>query len=111
MIHDRGLIKWLPFKSLPEQEDSLKKLAEKQQDVEKPVLSPDQKEEMDYAIQGLEKGEGISVTYFDSSRIKKAITRFINIDMIGKTLFTAAGKFPLDSILEIKSTELTGIFG
>jgi hypothetical protein len=44
-MSERGMKKWAPYKSLPEQEKYLRKLKEDQEKVSRPVMSSDEAEE------------------------------------------------------------------
>lgn len=64
-------MKWLPFKSLPEQEDYLKDMERKRNQVKPPELSEDEKEQLDYTLNHLEVGQRIKVIVFENGNEHK----------------------------------------
>ena len=62
-MSERGMKKWAPYKSLPEQEKYLRKLKEDQEKVSRPVMSSDEAEEINEILVNY-AGEEILITYF-----------------------------------------------
>lgn len=98
----RGMMKWLPFKSLSNQYkilDDHKREAEK---VTKPELSEDEIEDMNNLLVSLNRGDRISVTYFDDGRILTLIDDFRRADPLERKLFLSKCGISFDSLLNLK---------
>jgi len=68
-IRDRGIIKWAPFKSMPEQWSGLKKMYEDDKKVAKPILDEYQLEEINNFLL-----ESLKMTYLYYSSYSKRDT-------------------------------------
>lgn len=101
MIKDRGMIKWLPFKSLPEQEEFLSRHREERNRVECPVLSSDQLEAMDDVLSSLSPGDRIDLTVFSDGRIESIGTVFRGIR--NGCIATDDGSFSPSEIIGIEA--------
>ena len=66
-MSERGMKKWAPYKSLPEQEKYLRKLKEDQEKVSRPVMSSDEAEEINEILVNY-AGEEILITYWRKIR-------------------------------------------
>ena len=66
------MMKWIPFNALMEQSDYLSDLLHGRTRIEKPILSPDQEEELNYNLEMacIFKNE-ILVSYFENGEIKE----------------------------------------
>lgn len=62
-LRDRGMVKWAPYKSLPEQDDFLARMLEKRSQAEPPLLSEEMLEELDRRISSFQKEDPIEVVY------------------------------------------------
>ena len=49
-MNDRGMKKWAPYKSLNEQETFLNQMREKRSRIEKPIISQDLAEQINYLL-------------------------------------------------------------
>ena len=80
-MSDRGMKKWAPYKSLPEQEKYLKKLKENQEKVSRPVMSSDEAEEINEILVNY-AGEEILITYWRNEKINtfSSVLKKIDID-------------------------------
>ncbi len=69
VYHDRKMLKWLPFQSLPEQGKSMRRLREKRELRPKPTLSADRLEALQRALEAaLESGASLSLIVHESGR-------------------------------------------
>jgi hypothetical protein len=70
IYRDRKMMKWIPFNALMEQSDYLSDLLHGRTRIEKPILSPDQEEELNYNLEMacIFKNE-ILVSYFENGEI------------------------------------------
>lgn len=85
-LRDRGMVKWAPYKSLPEQEDYLEKMEEEKNKVDKPLLSDDELIELDTKLSTYNRGDPISIEYYDYGFIKTADDYLDYIDTINKRI-------------------------
>ena len=84
-MSERGMKKWAPYKSLPEQEKYLKKLKEGQEKVERPVMSSDEMEEINEILVNY-AGEEVLITYWRNEKINSVITTIKKIDVDNKKI-------------------------
>lgn len=85
-LRDRGMVKWASYKSLPEQEDYLEKMEEKKNKVDKPLLSDDELIELDTKLSTYNRGDPISIEYYDYGFIKTVDDYLDYIDAINKRI-------------------------
>lgn len=85
-LRDRGMVKWAPYKSLPEQEDYLEKMEEEKNKVDKPLLSDDELIELDTKLSTYNRGNPISIEYYDHGFIKTVDDYLDYIDTINKRI-------------------------
>lgn len=85
-LRDRGMVKWAPYKSLPEQEDYLEKMEEEKNKVDKPLLSDDELIELDTKLSTYNRGDPISIEYYDYGFIKIVDDYLDYIDTINKRI-------------------------
>ena len=84
-MSERGMKKWAPYKSLPEQEKYLKKLKEDQEKVMRPVMSIDEVEVINDILVNY-AGEEIFVTYWRNDKLNGIFTTFQKIDADNKKI-------------------------
>lgn len=85
-LRDRGMVKWAPYKSLPEQEDYLEKMEEEKNKVDKPLLSDDELIELDTKLSTYNRGDPIPIEYYDYGFIKTVDDYLEYIDTINKRI-------------------------
>ena len=98
----RGMIKWLPFKSLVGQEKYIEELKDEKLKVEKPILSDDQKEEINEVLISLLKNDSVRITYFSNGRIISKQDVFIKCDLNIKRIYFKNISFDINNLLKIK---------
>lgn len=91
-LRDRGMVKWAPFKSLPEQEEYLLSMEEKEDVVERPELSEDALDELDRTVTNLLKGNVVVVSYYDDFHIKDFEGVVDQVDELHRRLLFENGK-------------------
>lgn len=84
-MSERGMKKWAPYKSLPEQEKYLRKLKEDQEKVSRPVMSSDEAEEINEILVNY-SGEEILITYWRNEKINTISSIFKKIDVDNKKI-------------------------
>jgi len=87
IYRDRKMMKWIPFNALMEQSDYLSDLLHGRTRIEKPILSPDQEEELNYNLEMacIFKNE-ILVSYFENGEIKELNGVIDKVDPFHKTI-------------------------
>lgn len=100
----RGMKQFLPYRSLPEQEGELTRLFYDYHKQEKPLLSPDQVEEINRFLQEY-RGETVSLTYFDDGYIYQVETKIKSLDLIGRKLVLPNMTIDFTDLLEIKTPQ------
>ena len=78
-MSDRGMKKWAPYKSLVEQTDSLRNLTSKSDKVERPELSSDEEEKINFLLINYH-GQPVEISYYKDERIYKINTTIKKID-------------------------------
>ena len=84
-MSERGMKKWAPYKSLPEQEKYLKKLKEDQEKPVRPEISSDEMEEINEILVNY-AGEEILITYWRNEKINRVSTIIKKIDADNKKI-------------------------
>ena len=84
-MSDRGMKKWAPYKSLPEQEKYLKKLKEEQEKQVRPEISYDEMEEINEILVNY-AGEEVIIAYWRNEKINTVSTTIKKIDVDNKKI-------------------------
>ena len=84
-MSDRGIKKWAPYKSLPEQDFTLKRHKEKEQIIEKPTISTEFAEEINNILVNY-AGENLKIKYFKNGKIIEVVSKIKQIDPVEKKL-------------------------
>lgn len=96
--NDRGMRKWRPFASIPEQHIGLNKVLEGLNKVEKPILAADQQEQInEILMRACGTDSKVFLTYYKKGEL---ITETCSIDSIN--VHTKALYF-MDEVFEIKN--------
>ncbi|MGI6713937.1 MAG: YolD-like family protein [Bacilli bacterium] len=97
----RGMKQFMPFRSLPEQEHELAQLFYEYQQQEKPILSPDQIEEINLFLQNY-RGETIFLTYFEDGYIYRKETKIKSINPLEQKLVLPKMTIAFSAILKVE---------
>ena len=84
-MSDRGIKKWAPYKSLTEQDFTLKEHKEKEEKIEKPTISTEFAEEINEILVNY-SGETLEIKYFKNGTILEVVSKVKRIDPIEKKL-------------------------
>ena len=84
-MSDRGIKKWAPYKSLTEQDFTLKEHKEKEEKIEKPTISAEFAEEINNILVNY-SGEILRIKYFKNGKILEVVSKVKRIDPIEKKL-------------------------
>lgn len=82
---DRGMKKWAPYKSLIEQEDSLKRLQTRTEKIERPILSSDEEEEINDILVNYHS-QPVEIKYYRNERIYTITSTIEKIDINNRRL-------------------------
>jgi small nuclear ribonucleoprotein (snRNP)-like protein len=96
----RGMIKWAPFASLKEQAIFLNKMHQEKKKIEKPILSEDQMEEMNYILVNY-KGERLNIVYFDNGYLKEVEGIIKRIDPYTRTILVNNRKISINDLMQL----------
>ena len=84
-MSDRGIKKWAPYKTLEEQDFSLRGHKEKEEKIEKPLISAEFAEEINNILINYH-GELLTVKYFKNGKILSVTDKIKRIDTMEKKL-------------------------
>ena len=101
-MSDRGMKKWAPFSSLIEQATCLEQMKYERNKIEKPVLSPDQVEKIEYALQSYKKGEIVKIKFYSDGYLYEINSTIKKIDLENRCLVLDQGKLRFSNILDIE---------
>ncbi|MGG2093473.1 YolD-like family protein [Bacillus sp. S13(2024)] len=66
----RGMVKWQPFASMPEQFAGIKQIIEEQTKIPRPILTQDAKEEIERALlESMKLQKTIMISYYENGQI------------------------------------------
>ena len=84
-MSDRGMKKWAPYKSLQEQWEVLDHLHEKEERIERPILSNEQAEEINEKLVNYD-GQEYEFYYYKRGKILKEKSTIRKIDAFNKLI-------------------------
>ena len=84
-MSDRGIKKWAPYRSLPEQAPSLEKVYDDNKVMEKPIMSDEVKEEINEILQNYH-GQELLIKYYRGQRIYSLTSLIKKIDVQNQRL-------------------------
>lgn len=103
VYHDRKMMKWIPFNALLEQSEYLTDLLHGRTRIEKPVLSPDQFDELNYQLEtALTFDYEVVAYYFQNGEIKEHCGKITRTDAYEKKLYFGDFELPVLSIVKIE---------
>ncbi len=106
-MKQRGMVKWQPFASLPEQAEYINKLIHEMNKVDRPILSEDQLNELNEILfRCFENKEVVSLNYYHDGYIYLVEGKIIKIDGIRKMIVIENNqkrdKFSISNIVNIE---------
>ena len=78
-MSNRGMKKWAPFSSLIEQATCLEQMKYQRNKIERPILTEDRKEKINYVLQSYEKGQIVKIEFFNDGYLYYINTTIKNI--------------------------------
>lgn len=78
----RGMIKWAPFATMPEQFENVRKLQENQEKIERPELSDDRLDEIDRTLKkALALKRQVRIEYYYDGHRFSVVLKIISVDV------------------------------
>ena len=104
-MSDRGMKKWAPFSSLIEHATCLEQMKYERNKIDKPILSDDQKQKINYALQTYKKGQIVKIKFFNDGYLYYTNTQIKRIDLENRRLILESGKLDFSNIIDIDTSE------
>ena len=104
-MSDRGMKKWAPFSSLIEQATCLEQMRYQRNKIDKPVLSDDQKEKINYILQTYKKGQIVKIKFFNDGYLYFINTQIKRIDLENRRLILEHGKLDFSNVIDIENID------
>ena len=104
-MSDRGMKKWAPFSSLIEQATCLEEMKYQRNKIEKPILTDDQKEKIEYVLQSYQKGQIVKIKFYNDGYLYIIETQIKRIDTENRCLVLTKGKLKFENIIDIDNLE------
>jgi len=102
-LRDRGMVKWAPYKSLPEQEFYLKEMELEKLRCERPSLDQQTINKLNETIKLIQKNDSITITYYEDGFIIKENLKFKYFDYVtNEILFKEHSNIKLINILDLE---------
>ncbi|MED1093999.1 YolD-like family protein [Bacillus paramycoides] len=106
-LRGRGMVKWRPFASLPEQFEGIREILNDLNKIPKPIVSEDMKEQLQHGIiQSLQNKEEILISYYRDGMLHDMYINVLHIEPMTKTVY-CTDAFGLNT--EFKFDELVNI--
>ncbi|WP_407728526.1 YolD-like family protein (plasmid) [Priestia megaterium] len=108
-MESRGMKKWRPFATMPEQYIGLKEMINKQAEVAQPVLTEEQMEQMNFTlIEALHSNKQVYLTYYKKGQCmtEKGLIQFV--DSLGNLFvfideeFELKNKMSLSELIDVR---------
>lgn len=101
-MSDRGMKKWAPYSSLIEQATCLEEMKYQRNKIERPILTEDRKEKINYTLQSYQKGQIVKIEFFNDGYLYFINTTIKRIDLENKKLILEHGKLDFINIIDIE---------
>ena len=100
-MSDRGMKKWAPFSSLIEQATCLEEMKYQRNKIEKPLLTEDQIEKINYILQSYQKDQIVKIKFFHDGYLYVVNTTIKKIDLDNRLLVLGNGKLSFTNLIDI----------
>ncbi|MCM3186539.1 YolD-like family protein [Priestia megaterium] len=108
-MQHRGMKKWRPFATVPEQYIGLKEIINKQLEVAQPVLTEEQMEQMNFTlIEALHTNKQVYLTYYKKGQCitEKGLIQFVdslgNLFVFIDEVFELKNKMSLSELIDVR---------
>ncbi|MRS25924.1 YolD-like family protein [Bacillus sp. RIT694] len=106
-IKGRGMVKWQPFASMPEQYEIIREMISDLNKIPKPIVTEDMKEQLQIGlVQSLQNKEEILISYYRDGMVHDMYISVLHIEPMLKTVY-CTDAFGLET--EFKFDELVNI--
>ncbi|HDR8155529.1 TPA: YolD-like family protein [Bacillus cereus] len=106
-LRGRGMVKWLPFASIPEQHEEIRGILSDLNKVPKPIVSEDMQEQIERSlIHSMQSKAEISISYYRDGMVQDMYINVLHIEPMLKTVY-CTDAFGLET--EFKFDELVSI--
>ncbi|NRQ69741.1 YolD-like family protein [Bacillus cereus] len=106
-LRGRGMVKWQPFASLPEQFEGIREILNDLNKVPKPIVTEDMKKQLQIGlVQSLQNKEEIHISYYRDGMVHDMYINVLHIEPITRTVY-CTDAFGLST--EFKFDELVNI--
>jgi hypothetical protein len=103
-MNERGMKKWRPFASLPEYKDYYAQMLADRKRVEMPLLSDDQKEEINNILLTACPGDFLAVKYFNDGQILKTKGVLVKTDSFSRILVLEGHVISFDNLISVSNS-------
>ena len=107
-MESRGMKKWRPFATMPEQYIELKEMINKQAEIAQPVLTEEQMEQMNFTlIEALHTNKQVYLTYYKKGQCitEKGLIQFVdslgNLFVFIDEVFELKNKMRLSELIDV----------
>ena len=100
-MSNRGMKKWAPFSSLIEQATCLEQMKYQRNKIERPILTEDRKEKINYVLQSYERGQIVKIEFFNDGYLYFINTTIKRIDLENRKLILEHGKLDFINLIDI----------
>ncbi|QWG87364.1 YolD-like family protein (plasmid) [Bacillus mycoides] len=106
-LKGRGMVKWQPFASMPEQYEGIRDILSDLNKISRPIVTEDMKEQIERSlIHSVQSKEEISISFYRDGMIQDMYINVLHIEPMLKTVY-CTDAFGLNT--EFKFNELVSI--
>lgn len=106
-LRGRGMVKWQPFASIPEQHEEIRGILEDLNKSPKPIVTEDMREQLERSlIYSMQTKEEINISYYRDGHISNMYINVLHIEPMTRTVY-CTDAFGLNT--EFKFDELVNI--
>ncbi|MED2186827.1 YolD-like family protein [Bacillus wiedmannii] len=106
-LRGRGMVKWQPFASMPEQFAGIREILSDLNKIPKPIVTEDMQEQLQIGlVQSLQNKEEILISYYRDGMVQDMYINVLHIEPMTKTVY-CTDAFGLNT--EFKFDELVNI--
>ena len=102
-MSDRGMKKWAPFSSLIEQATCLEEMKYQRNKIDKPILTDDQMEKINFVLQTYKRGQTVKIKFYSDGYLYFINTKIKRIDLENRKLILEQGRLDFSQILDIEN--------
>ncbi|WP_436861170.1 YolD-like family protein [Staphylococcus caeli] len=104
----RGMVKWAPFATLPEQFEAIQQYLIDQNKIDRPILSDDQLNELNIQLhQALHTNTFVHIEYYNAGWLEQITLKIKNIDML--QMYLEGYPKQNDNIVKLSLLDITKI--